>query len=216
MSLLEINPSVLKEDVDVDSRLKYLELDRDKLISVVHDAMAARADCTVFDAANAPGTFAYLYGTRKLRFVFSGDSWASDRTDSIEAIKNTVLKIKVIFQNVDIACSMALPPKPISEKGPSSERACWRNQGDLFGFENLPLIHAGLQQPEDYKTYYLMVDKNGSAELSRPIIENKTFSAFIERIFIADSDLINNPPVEDSITTYTDDIDFDITKKKEG
>ena len=34
--------------------------------------------------------------------------------------------------------------------------------------------------------YYLMVDESGATELSRPVVKNRTFDSFIERIYLSD------------------------------
>lgn len=34
--------------------------------------------------------------------------------------------------------------------------------------------------------YYLMVDQNGAAELTRPVVSNGTFATPIERIYLSD------------------------------
>jgi hypothetical protein len=36
--------------------------------------------------------------------------------------------------------------------------------------------------------YYLMVDEQGAVELSRPVVKNQTFSAFIDRIYLSSGD----------------------------
>ena len=70
-----------------------------------------------------------------------------------------------MFCNVDRACDDEHEPKPRSPKGAGAERAC---VGNLFGKE-LPKY---VPEPEekDIATFYLMVDENGAAELSRPVV----------------------------------------------
>ena len=39
---------------------------------------------------------------------------------------------------------------------------------------------------EEWATYYVLVDENGAAELSRPIVSGETFQAYVERIYLSD------------------------------
>jgi hypothetical protein len=178
-----IQTDVLCEPVDVVQRLRACGLDRDKLIEVARRAVYASRDCTPNHPANAPGTFSYQYGTQALRDLFVGKDWAVDRTDSIESIWNEERRIRVAYQNVDMACDLNRLPKPKSIKGEGSERVCKGNQLALFA--DLPLF-ARLPKAGDV-TLYLMVSQDGldvRVELSRPVIENKKFATFIERIFL--------------------------------
>ena len=69
---------------------------------------------------------------------------------------------------------------PRSAKGGGAERVCEGN--DLFG--HLPRY---APTPSDRcATFYLMTSGTGACELSRPIIANGTFSAYVERIYLSD------------------------------
>jgi len=109
--------------------------------------------------------------------------------------------VKVIFANVDLACNDEQPPKPRSRKGAGSERAC---QGNLFGV--MPLYAP--RHNEVWATYYLMLDAEGAAELTRPIIKGSTFSAYVERIYLPN---VEDVDVTDSRkhTEENDAVDLD-------
>ncbi len=176
-----IKTIVLREPWDVDRRLAELDLSKAKLLQVRDVARASAANATLFHPANASGTFSYQDGTFALRnlHVGTGLRWLLDRTNGVEAIRNDVLKVRVIFGNVDVACDDTNTPKPRSAKGAGAERAC---QGNLFG-NSLPEYAAN---PTDaFATYYLMVDENGAVELTRPVIRGRTFSSYVERIYLS-------------------------------
>lgn len=197
-----VETQVWREQWDVDRRLCELGLRRDALISAIVTAISAGADSTLFHPANAAGTFSYIYGTWSLRNEFVGDEWALDRSDSVESIRNDRTKVKVVFQNVDIACDDEQNPKPRSRKGAGSERAC---SGNLFG----TLLPQYAPRPaEEWATYYLMVDENGAAELTRPVVQGGTFSAYVERIYLSNGGDLLDP---DRLSVDDDDIadDFD-------
>jgi hypothetical protein len=163
---------------DVDRRLDELQLSREGLLRVVAVAMNESANATPFHPANAAGTFAYQHGTWSLRDQFVSEAWQEDRVDGVEAIRNDALRIKVAFSNVDIACNDLHQPKPRSKKGAGAERASGL---DLFG--DLPRF---APRPKgDGALYYLMVDENGAAELSRPVVKGGTFVASVERIYLS-------------------------------
>ena len=168
---------VYREPEDVNRRLAELWLPIEGLNRVRKVALVASAEATDFHPANAAGTFAYHHGTWALRDEFVDEVWKKDTEDGVEAIRNERAKVKVIFANVDIACNDQQPPKPRSRKGAGSERAC---QGNLFGL--MPLYAP--RQNEVWATYYFMLDAEGAAELTRPIIRGSTFSAYVERIYL--------------------------------
>ena len=204
----EINTITLKEETSIKERLFQLDLDLEKLLMVRSIAIGAAADVTPFHPVNSRGILAYHNGTWALRnfFVEPDSPWTIYRTDGIEGILHEELGIKVIYSNVDAACHPDIKPKPRSKKGSSSEKLC---SGNLFDYlpEYLP------ESTEAAPTYYLMVDEEGAAELTRPYIQNETFILYKERIFLCNGVDINLT----SITLDNDDIldDFDplVTRK---
>ena len=180
-----IETLVYREPQDINRRITDLGLTIKGLNRVREVALGASAEATPFHPANAAGTFAYQHGTWALRNEFVGDVWEIDTEGGVEAIRNELARVKVIFANVDIACNDEQPPKPRSRKGAGSERAC---QGNLFGF--MPLYAP--RQNEVWATYYLMLDAEGAAELTRPIIKGSTFSAYVERIYLPDVENVDD------------------------
>jgi hypothetical protein len=180
MSMVET--VVRREPWDIAARLAELHLGpRERLLRVRSIAIAASADATPFHPANAAGTFAYQHGTFALRKEYVGKDWRLERPDGVEAIVNEALKVRVVFANVDVACDDEMKPKPRSRKGAGAERVC---MGNLFG--SLP--EYAPEQPKGWVTFYLMVDPRGAAELTRPVVERNTFSAWIERNYLSDGD----------------------------
>jgi len=181
-----IQTKVWREPLDVDRRLAELGLEKATLLEVRDIAISSAANATAFHPANAAGTFAYQDGTWALRdrHVKVGGEWAVDRTHGVEAIKNDKRKLRIVFANVDVACSDHQLPKPRSKKGAGGERVFG---GNLFG-DDLP--HFAPRQPDGFAAYYLMVDEKGAAELTRPVVKGGTFTAYVERIYLSDgSDL---------------------------
>lgn len=194
-----LETKLYRQPHEVNKRLAELGLHREGLLRVRSIAIGASADATPFHPANAAGTLSYLYGTWALRDVFVGEDWQIDQSDGVEAIRNDKLKIKALFGNVDVACDDNHPPKPRSRKGAGTERAC---MGNLFGF--LPAYSP--KPEEEWATYYLMVDSNGAAEFTCPVVQARTFSSYVERIFIAAS----MDDRTDGITRTEDDSPVDI------
>lgn len=181
-SLMDFNETkVFRETWDVDQRLNQLELSRKGLLMARDIASSERANATDFHPANAPGTFGYHHGTWAIRNEFVGDLWVVDRSDNIEAIWNERLQTKVAYCNVDMACNDDHIPKPRSEKGAGAERA---SGTPLFG--RLPQYAP--RQSGGVALYYLMVDQNGAAELTRPVVSGGTFVAAVERIYLSKGD----------------------------
>jgi hypothetical protein len=199
---------VLRKPYDVDRRLAELDLTRAGLLMVVAAAVSASADATDFHPTNARGTLAYQHGTAALREEFVSERWSIDRSDGVEAIRHDESKMKVIFSNVDRACNDDEKPKPRSRKGAGSERAC---VGNLL-FESLP--EYAPRQPDGWATYYLMVDENGAAELTRPVVKNETFVAYIERIYLSDGSGLEHEPLDLNNDDVLDDFDPQVIRKK--
>lgn len=170
---------LINEKTYVSQRLQELDLRIEGLERVALVALGASSDVTSLHPINAAGTMSYQQGTWALRDEFVGEKWSLDRNDGIESIVNETKKIKIAFANVDIACNEHTPPKPRSKKGAGSERAC---NGNLFS--DLPNYFQ--TKKSDYTTYYFMLDADGRAELTCPIIKANTFSSYVERIFIGD------------------------------
>ena len=197
----------LKEPWDVDRRLAELGLTREGLIRAAHAARAERNNATDLHPANAPGTFSYHHGVAAIRREYlggvhhkhKGPDWVLDRQDGIEAIRNELLGVKVSFCNVDVACGKD-HPKPRSDKGAGAERASGPSLFEHFGAGELkPVVRMPIAGPA---LFYLMVDQQGRAELTRPVIARRTFIAAVERIF-----LIEDGEGEDTILPlHTDGI----------
>jgi len=194
-----IQTEVLQETWEIEPRLAELGLSKSALLEVRDIALSEGANATAFHAANAAGTYAYHAATWALRDRFVGADWALDRSDGVEAIKNAQLKIKVAFSNVDQACNIVHVPKPRTKKGAGAERAM---SPDLFG--GLPQYAP--RSSGEWRFYYLMVDPNGAAELTRPVVRGGTFVAALERIYLSSS---GENAVEGNDTTSDVAIEFE-------
>jgi hypothetical protein len=170
---------VRKQPWDVEARLHGLNLDRPGMLKVRTVARSAAADATPFHPLNSPGTLAYHFGTFALRDGNVGKNWQVARPEGVEGIYNASKNILVVFSNVDVACNDFIEPKPRSKKGAGAERVA---QDNLFGA--LPTY---APQPKGGMTvFYFMVDEKGACELSVPVVEDGTFTAYIERNFLSD------------------------------
>ena len=195
---------VLRDPHDIERQLAEMKLGPAKrLMGIAEAAAAAGAEATPFHPANAEGTLAYQHGTFHLRAECVGkDGWEADRLNGVEVIGNSGLMLAVAYTNVDRCCVDGHQPKPRSAKGSGAERA---SNGDLFA-GTLPHY---VQQPiPGLKLFYLMVGEDGSVELSRPIISEKTFKGCSVRIYLGN---INSPTDVDKGKYDTGDAadDFD-------
>ena len=201
-----VETQVWKDSWDIDRRLGELGLSQTGLLNVVSVALSAASDATPFHPVNAAGTFAYQSGTWALRDEFVEEGWQIDRLDAVEAIKHETLKIKVVFSNVDLACDDDHYPKARSRKGAGAQRAC---EGNLF--EYLP--HFAKEQSGEWATFYLMVDAQGAAELSRTVIKGSNFDAPIERIYLTDGSEFDGELLSLDEGDYADDFDPLVARK---
>jgi hypothetical protein len=178
-----------------------------RLLKVAAIANGAGADATPFHPANAAGTLSYQYGTWALRDEFVGEEWKLDRPYGVEAISNEAIKVKVVFQNVDIACNDDKKPQPRSGKGAGAERVSMPN---LFG--DLPEYVPA--QEAAWAIYYLMVDADGAAELTRPIVKGGRFAQYPERIYLSQGrDDLGGKPLALDDGDVADDFDPEVVRK---
>jgi hypothetical protein len=177
---------IVAQDYEVASRLDQLGLSASELISVVQQAVAAKANFVLNQPANAAGQLSYIYGTGALRDVLRLKGWEIDRTGNIEATFDPKTGIKIVFQNADSACDDDRDPKAISEKGPAARKAVDLGQQNLFPEFDAEDRKRHLR--ENAALWYLFVYINGDdvrTELSFPKrIEDGQFKGFNERIYI--------------------------------
>jgi hypothetical protein len=184
-----VETRILRETWDVDRRLAEMGLTREGLLAIRDGAMNESANATPFHAANAAGTFSYHYGSWGLRNTYVSEEWEVDRSEGIEAILNARLMIKIAYSNVDLAGDDNHMPQPRSKKGAGAERAT----GSLF--DSLPQFSP--RPSGGCALYYLMVDQDGAAELTRPVVKGGKFATAVERIHLSDGHDNDADPLRD-------------------
>lgn len=181
---------LIDEPAAAEQRLQDFGLSTDQIKSIRDAARAATEDASPLMPLNAPGTLGYIHGVEALRGEVFDGIWQIDRTLGIEAVVRQDLGIRIGYQNVERACDPVLKPMPRSAKGPGVEKMCSFPLFEHFGIEldtdadRLP--REDLKDPlgDQFTTYFVMVGEDGSVEVSSPIVSNKRFSGFRERIFI--------------------------------
>jgi len=118
-----VETKVFGEPWDVDRRIAEMGLSKAGLINAVRASRTASGNATALHPSNAAGTYGYHEGVASLRQEFIGKEWVIDRKDGVETIRNDLKGLKIGFCNVDRACGDKAP-KPRSDKGIASERAC--------------------------------------------------------------------------------------------
>src|SRR4030088_3516370 len=101
---------IVSQDYEVGSLLDQLGLSASELIGVVHQAVAAKANCVLNHPLNAAGQLSYIYGTGALRDALRPKGWQIDRTGNIEATIDPGSGMKIVFQNADSACDDGRDP----------------------------------------------------------------------------------------------------------
>ena len=168
-----------REHWEIDLRLSQMALARTKLLAVVEVARTEALNAaTPYHAANGSGTMAYQNGVWGLRYHFVSEDWKTDRSEGVESIRNDKLNLRVGFANVGRACDDSHVPQPRTSKGAGAERVSLSNL-----FENLP-HYSPRPNDGEWAFYYLMVDIQGWAELSRPIVKRGSFHTPVERIYL--------------------------------
>lgn len=207
-----VETAIIEDPDRVKSHLEDIGLSWRKILEVRDAAYVHLVDTSPLMPINAPGTLAYHFGVRKMREAFCGKEWELDRSGGVESIVNASETTKVVYQNVDVACSRALKPKPRSDKGSNFELEC---QGNLFEFYKIFAPEQVKPIKNKTKIVFIMVDDRGAVEVSTPVVEGGKFSGFVERIFVsdgADVDRIDISPIEE-LPAPVDDFDISVRRR---
>ncbi|QDH17400.1 hypothetical protein [Swingsia samuiensis] len=169
------------EEEEVDLFLESIDASRNQFLLAGHRALHARTDATPLHAKTAKGTFLFQAAIFQVRYLLVGEKWEPSFSKGIEYIENKAKKIRVAYSTVDVCCRKDVLPKPLSKKGPATERSL---NNSLFS--DLPTYTKSedTDKKDIFTTYYLLLDDKGNMELSRPIVSNKTFSSYKERNFL--------------------------------
>ena len=197
-----IKPKIYFEEWDVDRRLEQLGLKRLELIDVVRLTLAERQNTIEVDVLNAPGTLAYIHGSRHLRLLLLSKGYLVDRQKNVESSVHPETGVKITYQNVDQAALKLHSPKAISGKRSGSASAIDAAQGSLFSEDELPEVIADTDfttLPSSMWYFCASFDEgNVRAELSLPIgVADGNFSGFLERIFIIEGGDWGDPAFDD-------------------
>jgi len=203
--------TIVKEDPEVDLRLRMFGVTRDELLMVIEAAVSARADAVPHDPNNAGGLFSWIYGTRTLRDVFAAKGWLADTTKNVPSIRDPKTETKIIFQNTDSACD-ANHPKAVAGKGMASEEIVSLSTAYLFAD-----MEERRQKKLNGTVWFLCIYANGDdvrAELSLPKgIKGGQFSGFIERIFVLKHGEWPVTPTKKNQDAEIQDLDISVTRK---
>ncbi len=187
---MPIQPAqVFSEPLDVERELATLGLTVDFVKKVASQSRSAKMETLPIDPCNSPGTQAYMYGVRAIRrALLRKKGWRISRMGNVEATVNDKLGIQILFQNVDLACSLTHEPESVSGKGGGARQMIRSgNQGELFS-NNQPK-HLGKIGCIP-KVWLVCVSSNENtlkAEVSAPKdFEGEQFDGFSRRIFVID------------------------------
>ncbi|MBR9766494.1 MAG: hypothetical protein GYB53_24000 [Rhodobacteraceae bacterium] len=143
-------------------------MDRQDILDIrdVAASMHATGSSPLFPA-NGAGQLAYQYGTRELRATHLKRGWVIDQSYGTNGVRHPDRKIVVLYQNVDVACSLSDLPQARSRKGAGSERL---SQGSAFDLieEVVPSTYAG--EGLDVEVWYVMVAQDGAVEVTHALI----------------------------------------------
>ncbi|MEQ1601005.1 MAG: hypothetical protein HOP04_10805 [Methylophilaceae bacterium] len=206
--------TVFQEQDEINNKLFDFDVTIRELQGIALEAVSARNEATILHSASAPGTYSYHAGLAALRLIFvSKHGWEMTRHNGVEGISNKNLGVVLLFQNVDVACSMK-DPCPISSKGSGIAGLVNNPAGYLWSY----MEDEDKARENTHVWFYCVSFNDGivKAELSKPrAIKNGSFGTFDERIFIIQDDDWSDLSVK-SDKPDTDDQDFDIQISKKA
>lgn len=200
-----------------DTVLAELRLTREGLCTAVEAAIEAGSTITANHPNNSYGTYKYHEGTAALRDQFVGENgWVRDSNNNIESIYNPDLGIKVVFQNVDLACNPAHIPQASTPKKAGTQRCIETNS--LFQSSEIPHLYNPTEKIGT-KTYYLMVSANfeeveSELTLVTELTPNGQFKNVAQRVFLSYADWYASADREyEKEEEAADDITVEISRK---
>ncbi|WP_339863278.1 hypothetical protein [Thalassospira alkalitolerans] len=185
----------VKEPEQVPARLVEMDLELGPLLRVRDVALLSRSNATRYHAVATPGWNAYSEGLFTLRSQIIGrgrygEHWERYFYKNVEGIINKNRNIIVGFCSVGRALTVGVPQRR-KECGSVVESLCVSENLELFGSEDLPV--SSKRMVGDPLFYYLMVDEDGRVELTCPIVKEKRFADYVERIFLSDGTDFDHP-----------------------
>lgn len=194
MSIYALNqPTSIVEIDQADARLTELGLSKLLLLEVVQKTITERSFVTATHPKGYFGSVSYNEGNRFLRDILVATGlWEVDTSQHLEGVRNIDGSIRILFQNVYKACDPLVNPKALSEKGNGSVNVCKGNEQEFYQLSLQlgihPPVNENLTQVDQtqQQVFYLMLDAQGAAELSKPTISKTAlkFDFFLERIFL--------------------------------
>lgn len=202
---------VISEPLDAEQEISQLGLKLKIAQKVARAASAARASALEIDVAFAPGMLSHIYGNRQLRLELLPLGWRKGRFNNVESVINDELGIQIIFQNVDLACSLSHSPQAISGKGAGARQLVQEGlQAELWEKPVNPPTddkQASSKHGVTPSVWMFCVSNDGKrlrAEVSKPDnFEGDQFEDFSKRIFVLDEESGTEPDIP--IRPSTDD-----------
>lgn len=193
-----IEAKIVAGEIDVEERLtRDFGVSRAEFISVVQKTLAERSNTVPHaDVAGAAGSLAYIHGSRHLRLLLLSKGYLKCSEKNVESSVHPTDKLKITYQNVDMAAHAVRNPKAISGKKAGSAQIIDEAQGSLFPGGELPEVApATITQTSVPQMWYFCLSFSGEhgenvrAELSLPaMVKNGNFHGFLERIMIINED----------------------------
>jgi hypothetical protein len=198
---------VVREELDVNRRLAELSMSKVAILAVRDAACSMGATgSSPFFPSNGAGQLAYQYGTREMRAQLDSLGWEIDQSFGTQGVRLIGKKTIVLYQNVDVACSIPHTPNPRSRKGAGSERLSQRSAFEVIE-DQVPTTYT--MESSDGCVWYIMVAENGAVEVTNAVVHNGRFADLVERIFVSDgSDMDIARRIDDK--NGDDAVDFEV------
>lgn len=183
---MTVKCKINRETSEVENRLiSKFGIPIQALIEIGQEVLQFRSWATKLAPDTAKGFYSWSRGVEYSRMRLQEFGYNIYVNKGVCGVISSDGHTKIIFQNVDFACTER-KPKPISPKGTVSEKE-FAKQTDFFD-----ILDANKQSADSFKlsAWYLCcsydeVNNTFSMELSMPIgVTKKTFSDFVERNFI--------------------------------
>lgn len=183
---------VYEDEIQVEPKLvAEFGTSRRELLHVVAKVIGARAEAVDDDPLGASGQFAYIFGTRNLRGVWTPKGWHRFREENVEAVRDPASGRQIVYQSVDVAGQVRRNPLAIRGKGSGARRLIDAGQGTLFSEDEIPERFPAFLGDVPLVWYFCVSaeqvdgELHVGAELSLPRpFKGNNFAGFLERIFI--------------------------------
>lgn len=198
--------------------INYLDLKPEWLQRVGMRALAAHNQTTTFDAAIAPGLYAYLSAVRALREILCPEGWGKDMRHNVEMVTNPTTKVSIMVSSGDKDTGIKSgKPQTKNTKGNKVKKIISVNREQLQ-FDTMQDKITNISRSRIWMLlFHIDTDKSQMRlELSLPRemdLNDERVVAWVKRVMLPSIDFSQTPPPVRRHQEFTQEVPIELKRK---